>query len=79
MMSSSDPNKTDDILLSQIIPVMEEVHRSNGRFVPNIGIPSAIKQKEEMVVERMMEHCGFKTGMACVLGWCLNFLSEPLI
>ena len=68
MTSGSEQNDLSNIQLSEIIPLMEEVHRGNGHFVPNIGIPSAFKQKEEIVVERMMEHCGFKTAMACVLG-----------
>lgn len=65
-MNSKD--ELGNIKFSEIIPLMNEVHHSNGKFVPNIGIPSAIKQKEEVIVERMMEHCGFKTVMACVLG-----------
>ena len=59
------------LAMSEVIPLMQEIHRTNGAFVPNIGIPSAIKQKEDLMMERMMEHCGFKTGMACVLGKCI--------
>ena len=62
------PTASKEIRLSEVIPLMQEVHRSNGKFVPNIGIPSAIKRKEELIIERAMEHCGFKTVMACVLG-----------
>lgn len=62
------PTASKEIRLSEVIPLMQEVHRSNGKFVPNIGIPSAIKRKEELIIERAMEHCGFKTMMACVLG-----------
>ena len=65
---SGDINEADGVKFSQIIPLMEEVHRANGKFVPNVGIPAAMKQKEEVIVERVMEHCGFKTVMACVLG-----------
>ena len=65
----------DGIKFSQIIPLMGEVHRTNGKFVPNVGIPAAMKQKEEVIVERVMEHCGFKTVMACVLGLLLFLLS----
>ena len=61
-------NDIGGVKFSQIIPLMSEVHRTNGKFVPNIGIPAAMKQKEEVIVERVMEHCGFKTVMACVLG-----------
>jgi len=60
------------LAMSEVIPLMQEIHRTNGAFVPNIGIPSAIKQKEDLMMERMMEHCGFKTGMACVLGYALG-------
>ena len=66
-MASSEEGK-QDIQLSEVIPLMEEVHRMNGRFVPNIGIPSAFKQKDEVWLERMMGRCDFKTFMACVLG-----------
>ena len=65
---NDSPAASKEIRLSEVIPLMQEVHRSNGKFVPNIGIPSAIKQKEELIIERAMEHCGFKTVMACVLG-----------
>lgn len=65
---NDSPATSKEIRLSEVIPLMQEVHRSNGKFVPNIGIPSAIKQKEELIIERAMEHCGFKTVMACVLG-----------
>ena len=61
-------NHAGGVQFSRIIPLMEEVHRTNGKFVPNVGIPAAMKQKEEVIVERVMEHCGFKTVMACVLG-----------
>ncbi|XP_065661505.1 mitochondrial import inner membrane translocase subunit Tim22 [Hydra vulgaris] len=61
-----------NIQISEILPLIEEVRRANGRFVPNIGIPSATKQKEEVIIERVMEHCGFKTGMAFVLGYALG-------
>lgn len=65
---NDSPATSKEIRLSEVIPLMQEIHRSNGKFVPNIGIPSAIKQKEELIIERAMEHCGFKTVMACVLG-----------
>ncbi|XP_066927458.1 mitochondrial import inner membrane translocase subunit Tim22-like [Clytia hemisphaerica] len=72
MTTTENHNKADGVKFSEIIPLMQQVHRSNGMFVPNVGIPAAMKQKEEVVVERMMEHCGFKTGMACVLGYALG-------
>lgn len=63
-----------EIPMSEIIPVLQQIRRQHGVFVPNIGIPGAIKQKEEVVMERVMEHCGFKAGMALVLGYGLGMV-----
>jgi len=71
-MASTEIPPVPDLQLSEVLPLMAEVHRSNGRYVPNIGIPSAHKQKEDVVVERLLQHCGFKAGMALVLGYALG-------
>ncbi len=54
--------------LSQIIPALEEARKGKINAVPTPAIPSMTKKKEEVMVERVMENCAFKTVMACVLG-----------
>ena len=54
--------------LSQVIPAIEEFKKNKVIFTPIPAIPSMSKKKEEVVVERVMENCAFKTVMACVLG-----------
>ena len=54
--------------LSQVIPALEEFRNNQVNFTPTPAIPSMLKKKEEVVVERVMENCAFKTVMACVLG-----------
>lgn len=54
--------------LSQVIPALEEFKKSKVIFTPTPAIPSMSKRKEEVVVERVMENCAFKTVMACVIG-----------
>lgn len=54
--------------LSEIIPALEEFKKNKVIFTPTPAIPSMSKKKEEVVVERVMENCAFKTVMACVLG-----------
>ncbi len=56
------------LTLSQVIPALEEVRKGKVNVVPTPAIPSMTKRKEEVVVERVMENCAFKTVMACVLG-----------
>ncbi|XP_065054928.1 mitochondrial import inner membrane translocase subunit Tim22-like [Rhopilema esculentum] len=58
--------------LSQVIPTLEEFRNSKVNFTPTPAIPSMLKRKEEVVVERVMENCAFKTAMACVLGYGLG-------
>ena len=54
--------------LSQVIPAIEEFKRNKVIFTPTPAISGMSKRKEEVVVERVMENCAFKTVMACVLG-----------
>ena len=64
--------------LSEVIPAIEEFKRNKMIFTPTPAISGMSKRKEEVVVERVMENCAFKTVMACVLGiplYLLNFLS----
>ena len=57
-----------NLRLSQVLPAFEEFKKSKVIFTPTPAIPSMMKKKEEVVVERVMENCAFKTVMACVLG-----------
>ena len=68
----TDSKGQENLQLSQIIPLMKQIREGTGIFTPNIGIPSANKQKEELIVQNAMEHCGFKSGMALVLGYALG-------
>ena len=54
--------------LSEVIPTIEEFKKSKVLFTPTPAISGMSKRKEEVIVERVMENCVFKSVMACVIG-----------
>ena len=66
--NKDDLGQPRGLRLSQILPALAQVRITKTDVVPIPAIPSMTKQKEEVVVERVMENCAFKTVMACVLG-----------
>lgn len=70
--NKDDLGQPRGLRLSQILPALAQVRITKTDVVPIPAIPSMTKQKEEVVVERVMENCAFKTVMACVLGYGLG-------
>jgi len=58
--------------LSEVIPAIEEFKKNKVIFTPTPAISGMSKRKEEVVVERVMENCVFKSVMACVIGYGLG-------
>ena len=47
-------------------------HRFSTFTLPNVGIPQPSKTREELVISRIMESCGFRTALSCVAGFALG-------
>ena len=62
----SFPN--DEMPLSSIIPAVQEVRKRRPPFVPSVGLPNVIRTPQELMVERAMENCAFKSVLAGVIG-----------
>ena len=62
----SFPN--DEMPLSSIIPAVQEVRKRRPPFVPSVGLPNVIRTPQELMVERAMENCAFKSVLAGVVG-----------
>ena len=54
--------------LSSIIPAVQEARRHRPPFVPSVGLPNVIRTPQELMVERVMENCAFKSILAGVVG-----------
>ena len=64
---SPTENKTFDMMHmmdSLIGPNKQKYHEGERSF----GLPQPLKSKEELMIERGMESCTFKTTISCVLG-----------
>lgn len=61
------PN-TGQLPLSSIIPAIEEARKQRPPFVPSVGLPNVIRTPQELMVERGMENCAFKSVLAGVVG-----------
>lgn len=62
----SFPN--DEMPLSSIIPAVQEVRKRRPPFIPSVGLPNVIRTPQELMVERAMENCAFKSVLAGVVG-----------
>lgn len=60
------PNQ--QIPLSSIIPAVQEARRHRPPFVPSVGLPNVLRTPQELMVERVMENCAFKSVLAGVVG-----------
>lgn len=60
--------KVEQLPLSGIIPAIEEARRQRPPFVPSVGLPNVIRTPQELMVERVMENCAFKSVLAGVVG-----------
>lgn len=58
--------------LSSIIPAVQEARRHRPPFVPSVGLPNVIRTPQELMVERVMENCAFKSILAGVVGYGLG-------
>lgn len=56
------------IPLSSIIPAVQEARRHRPPFVPSVGLPNVLRTPQELLVERVMENCAFKSVLAGVVG-----------
>ena len=54
--------------LSSIIPAVQEARKHRPPFVPSVGLPNVIRTPQELMVERVMENCAFKSVLAGVVG-----------
>ena len=54
--------------LSSIIPAVQEARKYRPPFVPSVGLPNVIRTPQELMVERVMENCAFKSVLAGVVG-----------
>lgn len=61
------PN-VQELPLSGIIPAIEEARKRRPPFVPTVGLPNVIRTPQELMVERVMENCAFKSVLAGVVG-----------
>ena len=52
--------------LSSIIPAVQEARKHRPPFVPSVGLPNVIRTPQELMVERVMENCAFKSILAGV-------------
>ena len=59
--------------LSAVIPAIEEARKHRPPFVPSVGLPNVVRTPQELMVERVMENCAFKSVLAGVVGmrWLL--------
>lgn len=63
------PNfNVEQLPLSGIIPAIEEARRKRPPFVPSVGLPNVLRTPQELMVERVMENCAFKSVLAGVVG-----------
>ena len=58
----------EQLPLSGIIPAIEEARRQRPPFIPSVGLPNVIRTPQELMVERVMENCAFKSVLAGVVG-----------
>lgn len=58
----------EQIPLSSIIPAVQEARKHRPPFVPSVGLPNVIRTPQELMVERVMENCAFKSVLAGVVG-----------
>lgn len=58
----------EEFPLSSIIPAIEEARKRRPPFVPSVGLPNVIRTPQELMVERVMENCAFKSVLAGVVG-----------
>ncbi|CAH3110561.1 unnamed protein product [Pocillopora meandrina] len=79
MADSSAKDKQESLLpntgqlpLSSIIPAIEEARKQRPPFVPSVGLPNVIRTPQELMVERGMENCAFKSVLAGVVGYGLG-------
>ena len=70
------PN-VQELPLSGIIPAIEEARKRRPPFVPTVGLPNVIRTPQELMVERVMENCAFKSVLAGVVGM-KNFHFETI-
>ncbi|EDO47542.1 predicted protein [Nematostella vectensis] len=54
--------------------MIEEARRQRGPFVPSVGLPNTLRTPQEMMVERVMENCAFKSALAGVAGYGLGLV-----
>ena len=54
--------------LSSIIPAVQEARKHRPPFIPSVGLPNVIRTPQELMVERVMENCVFKSALAGVVG-----------
>ncbi|KAJ7387185.1 Mitochondrial import inner membrane translocase subunit Tim22 [Desmophyllum pertusum] len=62
----------EEFPLSSIIPAIEEARKRRPPFVPSVGLPNVIRTPQELMVERVMENCAFKSVLAGVVGYGLG-------
>lgn len=75
MADHSDGNKHQNFIfpneqmpLSSIIPAVQEARKHRPPFVPSVGLPNVIRTPQELMVEKVMENCAFKSVLAGVVG-----------
>lgn len=75
MADRSDGNKhqnfsfpNEQMPLSSIIPAVQEARKHRPPFVPSVGLPNVIRTPQELMVEKVMENCAFKSVLAGVVG-----------
>lgn len=62
------PGAIGTLRMSTIIPAIEEARRQRPPIVPSLGLPQASRTPQEMMIERVMENCAFKSALAGVAG-----------
>ena len=62
------PGPIGTLRMSTIIPAIEQARRQRPPIIPSIGLPQATRTPQELMVERVMENCAFKSALAGVAG-----------
>lgn len=62
------PGSIGMLRMSTIIPAIEEARRKRPPIIPSLGLPQATRTPQELMIERVMENCAFKSALAGVAG-----------